>query len=50
MAKSALEEFGPETHFQRYIPESEPEGFAAPEDVQRHIVRSLYLVSFESSR
>lgn len=31
---------GPDTHFQRYIPEPEPEGFAAPEDVQRHIVRS----------
>ena len=39
LAKSSVDEMGPETHFLRYIPESEPEGFAAPEDVRRHIVR-----------
>ncbi|KAK4701567.1 hypothetical protein P7C70_g4663, partial [Phenoliferia sp. Uapishka_3] len=39
-ARSTLEEMGPDTHFQRYIPEPEPEGFAAPEDVQRHIICS----------
>jgi len=39
-ARSSIDEFGPDTHFQRYIPEAEPEGFAAPEDVQRHILCS----------
>ena len=38
-ARSSIEEFAPDTHFQRYIPEPEPEGFGAPEDVKRHIVR-----------
>lgn len=39
-ARSSLDEFGPDTHFQRYIAESEPEGFAAPDDVVRHILCS----------
>ncbi|GAA5944634.1 hypothetical protein JCM3775_005858 [Rhodotorula graminis] len=39
-ARSSLEEFGPDTHFQRYIAEAEPEGFAAPDDVVRHILCS----------
>ncbi|KAI5474285.1 hypothetical protein MNV49_003661, partial [Pseudohyphozyma bogoriensis] len=39
-ARSTIEEFGPDTHFIRYIPEPEPEGFAAPEDVVRHILCS----------
>ncbi|BGP18283.1 hypothetical protein JCM10213_008455 [Rhodosporidiobolus nylandii] len=39
-ARSSLEEFGPDTHFQRYIPEAEPEGFAAPDKVVRHILCS----------
>ncbi|GAA6014410.1 hypothetical protein JCM10207_005451 [Rhodosporidiobolus poonsookiae] len=39
-ARSSLEEFGPDTHFQRYIPEAEPEGFAAPDEVVRHILCS----------
>lgn len=43
MAKSSIEDMGPDTYFQRYIPESEPEGFCKPEDVQRHIVRPLPL-------
>ncbi|GAA5956132.1 hypothetical protein JCM3765_005461 [Sporobolomyces pararoseus] len=39
-SRSSLEEFGPDTHFQRYIPEAEPEGFVAPEEVVRHILCS----------
>ncbi|SCZ88064.1 BZ3500_MvSof-1268-A1-R1_Chr10-2g02825 [Microbotryum saponariae] len=39
-ARSSLEEIGPDTHFQRYIPEPEPEGFGTAEDVQRHILCS----------
>ncbi|KAK4049847.1 2-oxoglutarate dehydrogenase E1 component [Microbotryomycetes sp. JL201] len=39
-AKSSLADMGPDTHFQRYIPEPEPEGFGAPEDVKRHILCS----------
>ncbi|TKA56616.1 hypothetical protein B0A53_01808 [Rhodotorula sp. CCFEE 5036] len=39
-SKSSLEEFGPGTLFQRYLAESEPEGFAAPEEVVRHILCS----------
>ncbi|GAA5976371.1 hypothetical protein JCM11641_005992 [Rhodosporidiobolus odoratus] len=39
-ARSSLEEFGPDTHFQRYIAEPEPEGFAAPDEVIRHILCS----------
>ncbi|GAA6050053.1 hypothetical protein NBRC10513_001364 [Rhodotorula toruloides] len=37
-ARSSLDEFGPETLFQRYIAEPEPEGFAKPEEVVRHIL------------
>ncbi|GAA5864844.1 hypothetical protein JCM3774_004247 [Rhodotorula dairenensis] len=37
---SSAEEFGPGTAIQRYIPEAKPEGFAAPEEVARHILYS----------
>lgn len=42
-ARSSIEEFAPDTHFQRYIPEPEPEGFGTPEEVKRHIARRLLL-------
>jgi 2-oxoglutarate dehydrogenase complex dehydrogenase (E1) component-like enzyme len=38
-ARSNIEEMGPGTVFQRYIPEAHPEGMAKPEDIKRHIVR-----------
>ena len=37
-ARSEIDELGPGTLFKRYLPEPEPEGFAAPEDVKRHIL------------
>jgi len=39
-ARSTLEEMIGDTHFQRYIPDSHPEGLVAPEDIRRHIICS----------
>lgn len=36
-ARSSLQEMIGSTHFLRYIPDSHPEGLAAPEDIRRHI-------------
>ena len=40
LAKSPLEDFVGETHFERYIPEPHPETLVAPEKVRRHILCS----------
>lgn len=37
--RSTIEEMGPGTVFKPFLAEPEPEGFAAPEEVKRHIVR-----------
>ncbi|KZT28905.1 2-oxoglutarate dehydrogenase E1 component [Neolentinus lepideus HHB14362 ss-1] len=37
-ARSTLEEFTGDSHFQRYLPEAQPDQLAPPEEIRRHIL------------